>query len=410
MNQKIWSGLTAATLIIVAASGSSASQASQVSSNDDVSQTDVPQTQSNASSIASNPISASDGLPASGILPNGSSALTNAEPTPVEPAASISPAAPSEDSSVEVAKVGEYQSQDETEATEAIALIQPHVLRGRQAATLYVRNIPVLTFLGSEASSADANSDRVTNEASSDAEIKVGSTQQSDAAETPVAYYTAEPARSASEQTENAPVGRASEMAARMNQFYLSNINPEAITVRWNGDRQRYVIQVNGEDLIEMAPDVVLPDSTNDPAQDALQATNRLRRLLGNAPPLRDIAGRPRASTPAQAVLGAISAQFTGMASWYGPGFHGNRSANGEVFNQNGLTAAHRNLPFGTQVRVTNLNTGQAVVVRITDRGPHVRGRIIDLSAGAARVIGVVNAGVAPVRLDVLGNVRTASN
>jgi rare lipoprotein A len=406
MNQKLWSGLTAATLIIAAVGGPSASQASQVSTNDDVSQANVPQAstaqeQANSGSIALSPTSTDNGV---------STTPSSELPTSV-PTVSTSPVAAPVEAPTEVAKVGEYQSQDEPTVDETIASIQAHDMRGREAATLYVRNIPVLTFLGSEASSADTNSDRTASDASSETEVKVGSTQQgSDAVETPVAYYAAEPTDSASEQSANAAVGRASAMAAQMNQLYLNNINAEAITVRWNGDRQRYIIQVNGEDLIEMTPDIILPDSTNDPAQDALQATNRLRRLLGNAPPLRDIAGRPRPAAPAQAVLGAIRSQFTGMASWYGPGFHGNRSASGEVFNQHALTAAHRNLPFGTQVRVTNLSTGQSVVVRITDRGPHIRGRIIDLSAGAARVIGVINSGVAPVRLDVLGSVRTASN
>jgi len=97
------------------------------------------------------------------------------------------------------------------------------------------------------------------------------------------------------------------------------------------------------------------------------------------------------------------------MASWYGPGFHGNRSASGEVFNQHSLTAAHRSLPFGTQVRVTNLNNGRAVVVRINDRGPFSRGRVIDLSAGAAQVIGLTQSGVAPVSLEVMGQVQAVS-
>jgi rare lipoprotein A len=77
-----------------------------------------------------------------------------------------------------------------------------------------------------------------------------------------------------------------------------------------------------------------------------------------------------------------------GTASWYGPGFAGNRTANGEVYDPSGLTAAHRSLAFGTIVRVTNLRNGRSVVVRINDRGPFVGGRIIDLSAGA--VVGMV--------------------
>ena len=75
-------------------------------------------------------------------------------------------------------------------------------------------------------------------------------------------------------------------------------------------------------------------------------------------------------------------------ASWYGPGFHGRLTANGERFDQNALTAAHRSLPFGARVRVTSTETGRSVVVRINDRGPFVRGRSIDLARAAARVIG----------------------
>lgn len=91
------------------------------------------------------------------------------------------------------------------------------------------------------------------------------------------------------------------------------------------------------------------------------------------------------------------------MASWYGPGFHGRRTANGEIYNQNALTAAHPSLPFGTKVRVTNMNTGRSVVVRINDRGPYARGRVIDLSAAAAGVIGLIRSGVAPVQVEILG-------
>lgn len=91
-----------------------------------------------------------------------------------------------------------------------------------------------------------------------------------------------------------------------------------------------------------------------------------------------------------------------GMASWYGPGFHGKLTANGEVYNQHDLTAAHRTLPLGTRVMVTNANTNQAIEVRINDRGPYVGDRIIDLSYAAARTIGVYGPGVAPVRVEVL--------
>jgi rare lipoprotein A len=90
------------------------------------------------------------------------------------------------------------------------------------------------------------------------------------------------------------------------------------------------------------------------------------------------------------------------MASWYGPGFHGRRTANGEVYNQHALTAAHPTLPMGARAIVTNVNTGQSVEVRINDRGPYKDGRVIDLSYAAARLIGVWGPGIAPVRITVL--------
>ena len=95
-------------------------------------------------------------------------------------------------------------------------------------------------------------------------------------------------------------------------------------------------------------------------------------------------------------------ASETGEASYYGGHHHGKKTASGERFDQNGLTAAHRTLPFGTQVRVTNLNNERSVVVRINDRGPFVRGRIIDVSRAAAERLGMLRAGVVPVRIEVL--------
>ncbi len=91
-----------------------------------------------------------------------------------------------------------------------------------------------------------------------------------------------------------------------------------------------------------------------------------------------------------------------GLASWYGGKFHGRLTASGEVFNTNDFTAAHKTLPFGTIVRVTNLDNGKSVVVRINDRGPFVAGRVIDLSRAAASAIGMIGKGVAHVKLDII--------
>ena len=93
---------------------------------------------------------------------------------------------------------------------------------------------------------------------------------------------------------------------------------------------------------------------------------------------------------------------MTGRASWYGDPHHGRLTANGEVFDKNKLTAAHRSLPFGTRLRVVNLENDRAVEVRINDRGPMIPGRVLDLSYAAARELGAVGSGVIPVRMTVL--------
>lgn len=99
----------------------------------------------------------------------------------------------------------------------------------------------------------------------------------------------------------------------------------------------------------------------------------------------------------------AIVQTVTGTASWYGGKFHGRRTANGETYNMHAMTAAHRSLPFGTEVVVTNQNNGRSVVVRINDRGPFTGGRIIDLSRAAAGEIGMINSGTASVKVEVIG-------
>ena len=96
---------------------------------------------------------------------------------------------------------------------------------------------------------------------------------------------------------------------------------------------------------------------------------------------------------------GVAAKSITGVASYYKSG---KQTANGELFNPNGLTAAHRTLPFGTKLRVTNLRTGKSVVVRINDRGPFIPGRVIDLSLGAARLVQMTTSGVAKVSYSIL--------
>lgn len=116
--------------------------------------------------------------------------------------------------------------------------------------------------------------------------------------------------------------------------------------------------------------------------------TNQIRESLG---------GLPFSS-------GSLNSSLTqfGKASWYGGFFHGRRTSSGERYNMYDMTAAHKKLPFGTEVLVTRLDNAKSVIVRITDRGPYVAGRIIDLSRSAAEVLGLVHSGVAKVRIDVI--------
>ncbi len=116
--------------------------------------------------------------------------------------------------------------------------------------------------------------------------------------------------------------------------------------------------------------------------------------------PTTETAGRASAPVPG----GKPSTEYNeeGNASWYGAPFHGRRASNGEVYDMYKLTAAHRTLPFETVVRVTNVTNGKSTTVRITDRGPFVANRIIDLSLAAAKEIDSVGPGVVPVRLEIL--------
>ncbi|MBI1727607.1 MAG: septal ring lytic transglycosylase RlpA family protein [Candidatus Rokubacteria bacterium] len=130
----------------------------------------------------------------------------------------------------------------------------------------------------------------------------------------------------------------------------------------------------------------------------------RLRWLvpLGFTTALLGLSACARPLVVAPPVPARVEAEATGYASWYGHPHHGRQTASGEVYDMNNLTAAHRTLPLGTRLMVTSIDTGQAVEVRVNDRGPFIDGRILDLSYGAARVVGAVGPGVIPVRLRIL--------
>ncbi|MEA5538808.1 septal ring lytic transglycosylase RlpA family protein [Limnoraphis robusta Tam1] len=288
-------------------------------------------------------------------------------------------------------KVGEYQSEtrNDVRSNAAIATIKAHEWNSRQAATLYVRNIPVLTFVEKTSSTPQTPSSNL---------VKIATVLES-------SQPLKKPSSDTQSQQKTDPVARATEVAAKLNQLNRYPVDANSIGVRWNEEQQNYSIEIEGQTLVVIDTETILPDTTQNLAEDALQATNRLRRQLGYAAPLSKIEGKSPLHLESAFNRQVIKA-IVGWASWYGPGFHGRLTANGEQFNQYELTAAHPSLPFGTTVRVTNTENGRSVVVRINDRGPFTGGRIIDLSVAAAQEIDMINSGVAPVQVEVLAPVQ----
>jgi rare lipoprotein A len=298
-------------------------------------------------------------------------------------------------------KVGETQQDGNQTSKDLVAKIHTHSLQGKQAATLYVRNIPVFTFLS--------------DQPVADSDVKLGSSQTNSSYRALSYKSDSRAAFQSSPQAFNAPspdssLARAAEIATKINQFYNAGVSAETVQVAWKplkaGDTQgQYVVEMNGTAIAAIDAATTFAQTTRNPEQDALQVANRLRRLLGDAKPLTAAQGKPtvvaRRSEPETGDY-AVRNVLNGWASWYGPGFHGNLTANGERFNQNAMTAAHKHLPFGTRLRVTNVDTGRSVIVRINDRGPYAGDRILDLSAGAAEKIGLDVSGVAPIKAEVL--------
>ncbi|MEB3213326.1 MAG: septal ring lytic transglycosylase RlpA family protein [Leptolyngbyaceae bacterium] len=167
---------------------------------------------------------------------------------------------------------------------------------------------------------------------------------------------------------------------------------PHELEIRWNGES--YMIATQDSVVIQMSPEIM--PVGYDHALVAIAWTNNLRTTLG---------AEPLSMGEAQAQIQSLTAngqQVAGVASWYGPYFHGRLTASGEYFDQNELTAAHPTLPFDTYLNVTNLKNGRTVVVRINDRGPYIGRRSLDLSRRAAQCLGSEETGVVPYAATLL--------
>lgn len=313
--------------------------------------------------------------------------------TPIQGAQAISTAA--QTGAIASASSSAKSSIEASEATgrstaESIVKIYNHQVDGKPAATLYVRNLPILTSF-------------------------VVTTESSPTATTPAAQPVSDTAavQKSAQLNNSTSLSQVEAIANQIDQMHHDGVDVDGLKVVWQGDQKtgkgQYVIKFDKQAITTVDQNTTYAKTTSSAEQDALLIANRLRRLLsdGEVEPLKTVEGKPkpkpvvaarRSHSSAQSVVGV----YRGQASWYGPGFHGNRTANGERFNQYALTAAHPYLAFGTQVRVTNNYTGRSVVVRINDRGPYSGGRIIDLSAGAAEAIGLKSSGVGPVSVEVL--------
>lgn len=199
------------------------------------------------------------------------------------------------------------------------------------------------------------------------------------------------------------PEARAKILVHRLQQFISQNGNPKNIIP---GKENSCNVGRAGKIILFTADDKNAESLGLSTSGLSIHWVNKIREALGAPKIVRGnsfIASRGNISTAfATKYLGK---QETGVASWYGGKFHGRKAADGSVFNKHEYTAAHKSYPFGTLVKVTNLNNNKICIVKITDRGPFVRGRIIDLSRAAAKEIGVLSAGVSKVKIEVIGKI-----
>jgi rare lipoprotein A len=197
---------------------------------------------------------------------------------------------------------------------------------------------------------------------------------------------------------------RAKIVTENINIIIKNGENPENIIPDFKSGSG--IIKINNRVLFTVDSSIAKEYGMN-PSELAFIWVNNVRDALGVARIVRDfqLLTNSLKKTPEKFVEKYGDFMQTGQASWYGGVFHGRSAADGSIFNKNKFTAAHKSLPFGTVVQVTNLYNGKKCIVKITDRGPFVRGRIIDLSKVAANEIGMLSSGVSRVKVEVLGKV-----
>ncbi|MEO0758864.1 MAG: septal ring lytic transglycosylase RlpA family protein [Cyanobacteria bacterium J06648_16] len=191
---------------------------------------------------------------------------------------------------------------------------------------------------------------------------------------------------------------QAEALAQQLRQWHQDEMDGEAVAPLLGGARP--VIQVD-DDTVVLVTEAMAEGLGHSPEGVALAVTNNLRQALGASPlDPGTVQMALDQLTPADQVL-------QGTASWYGPYFHGRITATGETFNQYALTAAHKTLPFGTRLKVQNLQNGRTVVVRINDRGPYIGERSLDLSKAAAQCLGSEHVGVVAYEALILQDAKS---
>lgn len=214
------------------------------------------------------------------------------------------------------------------------------------------------------------------------------------------------------ETTEGTAEDRAEALAEKLQELLKDEkIDPNKLVPAMEGNLA--AIHVDGNTVLKFESESENQSATA--LEQSFKVVNSIRTALGaQALPasflkMAENLGPDQAALACLSKLGAVSAtpsnfspNFSGHASWYGGRFHGRRTSNGEVFDQDGYTAAHRTLPFGTKLLVMNRRTGDSCVVQVNDRGPFVDDRIIDLSRGAAQKLNMLSSGVAMVDVMVL--------